>query len=123
MVIRLVKIVQEQGTFWVTSSFIWGWLLIPMDDVAEYYRHAGLRDARWSVLKGDAPVQEQLAAIASEEPLPDVAALVSELVYYTLSLGPLAERGDSYKYSFHLFIVRHDIVRLKAIEAGRTASM
>ena len=118
MVIRLVKIVQEQGTFWVTSSFIWGWLLIPIDDVAEYYRHAGLRDARWSVLKGDARVQEQLAAIASEEPVPDVAALVSELVYYTLSLGPLAERGDSYKYSFHLFIVR-----LKAIEAGRTASM
>ena len=92
-----------------------------IDDVAEYYRHAGLRDAHWSVLKGDARVQEQLAAIASEEPVPDVDALVSELVYYTLSLGPLGERGDSYKYSFHLFIVRHDIVRLKAIEAGRTA--
>jgi Na+-driven multidrug efflux pump len=30
MVIRLVNVVQEQGTFWVTNSFIWGWLLIPV---------------------------------------------------------------------------------------------
>ena len=79
-----------------------------------------MHDTRWSVLKGDAQVQEHLAAIAREEPFPNVAELVSDLVYYTLSLRPLAERGDSYKYSFHLFIVRHDIVRLKAIEAGRT---
>ena len=30
MVIRLVNIVQEQGTFWVTNTFIWGWLLFPV---------------------------------------------------------------------------------------------
>ena len=30
MVIRLVNVVQEQGTFWVTNNFIWGWLLIPV---------------------------------------------------------------------------------------------
>ena len=30
MVLRLVNVVQEQGTFWVTNNFIWGWLLIPV---------------------------------------------------------------------------------------------
>jgi Na+-driven multidrug efflux pump len=28
MVLRLVNVVQEQGSFWVTNSFIWGWLLL-----------------------------------------------------------------------------------------------
>ena len=35
MVIRLVNVVQEQGTFWVTNSFIWGWLLIPIIALGE----------------------------------------------------------------------------------------
>jgi hypothetical protein len=30
MIIRMINIVQEQGTFWVASNFIWGWLLLPV---------------------------------------------------------------------------------------------
>lgn len=30
MVLRMVNIVEEQGTFWVANSFIWGWLLLPI---------------------------------------------------------------------------------------------
>ena len=30
IVIRLVNVVQQQGVFWVTNNFIWGWLLIPI---------------------------------------------------------------------------------------------
>ena len=29
-VLRLVNVVQQQGTFWVANSFIWGWLLLPV---------------------------------------------------------------------------------------------
>ena len=30
MVVRLVNVVQQQGTYWVTNNFIWGWLLVPI---------------------------------------------------------------------------------------------
>jgi len=30
MVIRMVNVVGEQGTFWVANNFIWGWLLLPV---------------------------------------------------------------------------------------------
>ncbi len=30
MIIRMINMVQEQGTFWVANSFIWGWLLLPI---------------------------------------------------------------------------------------------
>ena len=30
MILRMMNIVQEQGTFWVTNQFIWGWLLLPI---------------------------------------------------------------------------------------------
>lgn len=30
MVLRMVNFVEEQGTFWVANSFIWGWLLLPI---------------------------------------------------------------------------------------------
>lgn len=30
MVVRMVNVVGEQGTFWVANSFIWGWLLMPV---------------------------------------------------------------------------------------------
>jgi Na+-driven multidrug efflux pump len=30
MILRMVNIVEEQGTFWVANSFIWGWLLLPV---------------------------------------------------------------------------------------------
>lgn len=30
MIIRMINMVQEQGTFWVANNFIWGWLLLPV---------------------------------------------------------------------------------------------
>jgi len=30
MVVRMVNVVEEQGTFWVANNFIWGWLLLPV---------------------------------------------------------------------------------------------
>ena len=30
IIIRMINEVQEQGTFWVANSFIWGWLLLPI---------------------------------------------------------------------------------------------
>jgi Na+-driven multidrug efflux pump len=38
MVIRLINVVQEQGTFWVTNNFIWGWLLLPVLALGELIR-------------------------------------------------------------------------------------
>ncbi|MCP3944883.1 MAG: multidrug transporter [Desulfobacteraceae bacterium] len=30
MIVRMINIVGEQGTFWVANNFIWGWLLLPI---------------------------------------------------------------------------------------------
>lgn len=30
MIVRMVNVVGEQGTFWVANNFIWGWLLLPV---------------------------------------------------------------------------------------------
>ena len=30
MILRLVNVVQEPGTFWIANSFIWGWMLLPV---------------------------------------------------------------------------------------------
>lgn len=35
MVIRMVNVVGEQGTFWVANNFIWGWLLLPVLQLGE----------------------------------------------------------------------------------------
>jgi Na+-driven multidrug efflux pump len=35
MVVRMVNIVGEQGTFWVANNFIWGWLLLPILQLGE----------------------------------------------------------------------------------------
>ena len=35
MVSRMVNIVGEQGTYWVANNFIWGWLLLPILQLAE----------------------------------------------------------------------------------------
>lgn len=35
MIARMVNIVNEQGTYWVANSFIWGWLLLPVTQLAE----------------------------------------------------------------------------------------
>lgn len=35
MVVRMVNVVGEQGTFWVANNFIWGWLLLPVLQLGE----------------------------------------------------------------------------------------
>lgn len=35
MVVRMVNMVGEQGTFWVANNFIWGWLLLPVLQLGE----------------------------------------------------------------------------------------
>ena len=35
MVSRMVNMVGEQGTYWVANNFIWGWMLLPVTQLAE----------------------------------------------------------------------------------------
>lgn len=35
MIVRMVNVVGEQGTYWVTTSFLWGWLLLPIMQLGE----------------------------------------------------------------------------------------
>ena len=35
MISRMVNKVNEQGTYWVANSFIWGWLLLPINQLGE----------------------------------------------------------------------------------------
>ncbi|MGN8895677.1 MATE family Na+-driven efflux transporter [Flavonifractor sp. HCP28S3_F3] len=35
MIVRMVNVVQEQGLYWVANNFIWGWLLLPVTQLAE----------------------------------------------------------------------------------------
>ena len=35
MIARMVNVVGEQGTYWVANNFIWGWLLLPVIQLAE----------------------------------------------------------------------------------------
>ena len=35
MISRMVNMVHEQGTYWVVNNFIWGWLLLPVNQLGE----------------------------------------------------------------------------------------
>lgn len=35
MIVRMVNVVGEQGTYWVANNFIWGWLLLPVIQLGE----------------------------------------------------------------------------------------
>jgi putative Na+-driven multidrug efflux pump len=35
MISRMVNMVNEQGAYWVANSFIWGWLLLPINQLGE----------------------------------------------------------------------------------------
>ena len=35
MIVRMVNVVSEQGTYWVANNFIWGWLLLPIVRLGE----------------------------------------------------------------------------------------
>lgn len=35
MISRMINMVNEQGTYWVANNFIWGWLLLPINQLGE----------------------------------------------------------------------------------------
>ncbi len=35
MIVRMVNVVNEQGTYWIANGFIWGWLLLPVLQLGE----------------------------------------------------------------------------------------
>lgn len=35
MIVRMVNVVNEQGTYWVANNFIWGWMLLPITQLGE----------------------------------------------------------------------------------------
>jgi Na+-driven multidrug efflux pump len=44
MILRMVNVVNEQGTFWVTNNFIWGWLLLPVLSLGEIIKRDAAED-------------------------------------------------------------------------------
>ena len=46
MVSRMVNMVGEQGTYWVANNFIWGWLLLPVAQLAELIKQETAKDEK-----------------------------------------------------------------------------
>ncbi|MBO4835302.1 MAG: multidrug transporter [Lachnospiraceae bacterium] len=44
MIARMVNVVNEQGTYWVANSFIWGWLLLPITQLGELIKQETATD-------------------------------------------------------------------------------
>ena len=44
MIARMVNVVNEQGTYWVANNFIWGWLLLPVSQLAELIKQEVSKD-------------------------------------------------------------------------------
>lgn len=53
MVSRMVNMVGEQGTYWVANNFIWGWLLLPITQLAELIKQETSKDE--SAVKENTP--------------------------------------------------------------------
>jgi Na+-driven multidrug efflux pump len=54
-IIRMINVVEEQGTFWVANSFIWGWLLLPFLPLADLVKQDTARVERmphWDKMLG-----------------------------------------------------------------------
>jgi Na+-driven multidrug efflux pump len=46
MIIRMINMVQEQGTFWIANNFIWGWLLLPVLALGELIKRNTAEQAK-----------------------------------------------------------------------------
>lgn len=46
MVLRMVNLVGEQGTFWVANKFIWGWLLLPILSLGDLIKKDCAKDTK-----------------------------------------------------------------------------
>ena len=44
MIVRMVNVVGEQGTYWVANNFIWGWLLLPVLQLGELIKQETAAD-------------------------------------------------------------------------------
>lgn len=44
MIARMVNVVNEQGTYWTANNFIWGWLLLPVTQLAELIKQEVSKD-------------------------------------------------------------------------------
>jgi hypothetical protein len=54
-IIRMINVVEEQGTFWVANGFIWGWLLLPFLPLADLIKQdtaQGQRLPHWDKMLG-----------------------------------------------------------------------
>lgn len=49
MIVRMVNVVGEQGTFWVANNFIWGWLLLPVIQLGELVKADTGKDGNHSI--------------------------------------------------------------------------
>ena len=85
-----------------------------------FYAEARVQDHARTVLIGDDDVREHLCGLASRrvDQTPLIKSLLSECVYFVLSLPPIARKGDRYKFYFHNNIVVHNVIRLKALATG-----
>lgn len=45
MICRMVNVVGKQGTYWVANNFIWGWLLLPVTQLAELIKQETAKNA------------------------------------------------------------------------------
>jgi hypothetical protein len=92
-----------------------------LSDLDEYYPESRFQCPSDSVLLGGAETLRHLESIRGRQTETKTLAadLWRECFYYVLSLGPLSRKGDVYKYYFHNNIVLHNVVRLKALEAGQ----
>ena len=46
MISRMVNMVNEQGTYWVANNFIWGWLLLPINQLGELIKQETATDEK-----------------------------------------------------------------------------
>lgn len=46
MISRMVNMVNEQGTYWVANNFIWGWLLLPVNQLGELIKQEVAHDEK-----------------------------------------------------------------------------
>jgi len=99
-IIRMINVVEEQGTFWVANGFIWVWLLLPFLPLADLIKQdtaQGERLPHWDKMLGYFAVCIMIAAawlilvpgfgwffenVFNADPAPHVALVLLSLPFY-----------------------------------------
>ncbi len=96
-----------------------------MDNIqkfAKYYQMSIIKDINKTVLFDSINILAQLEKIANTTF--DIEAeknkICNKIKYFNFSLSGIIKRNDEYKYFFHVNILIHDFLRLRAIESGCT---